>query len=424
MKKSTDQKNKSFMEKHEIVPEKKKRAKKSKIFDSNLENVEKGDASKAKKRSKKSNGIENEADGSSSNSKTKSLIQTKINFTEPKNKSKAKGIELTAECNPKKAAISNNITSSDSESSSQKKKKKKKKEVREPTPPPSSSSSTSSKKRKQNSESETHQEIASPKKGRHVLAPTPPRETSPKKKSRAEAFSSASSSPSTSKKRKDSVSDSQLPQSSFKREKSVEINDVGSDGEGPIDKPPNTQFDYYMMSAHNGKYEKARTAYEAMSKAAKKKLATEYNAKVQNYVVRLKSYLSSLSKQDAVKFVSKCTIRPKQDQLQIIFFIYRSQNLSRRSRQKGKPQSSKLTRTPTPTRIRLEFRGYNMILQVNLLCNMKKHNNCIIILSQKAQPVEFFTSVKSIPLTSFRIYEFMQKCISYNYLFVQKSFHQ
>lgn len=262
IKESTDQTKKSFIEKHDInVQEKKKKTKK---LSGIAEEVEVTPPSK-KKSSKKAK------DG---------LVQTTISFDTPNRKSKSNGVESS----PTKK------NTSDSDTANKKQKKQKAKETSPPPPP----APVQNKKRKRSLENES--DFASPK--RHVLAASPLKNSSATKKQRKESTSSTRSSSITR-------SDNEVPHTQFKREQSVEINDVET--ESPPIKPPGTLYDYYVLSVHKGRKDRAKTVFEAQSKAERKLLSKEYNSKVEQYVVRLKSYLSSLSKQDAVKFVSTIT---------------------------------------------------------------------------------------------------------------------
>lgn len=71
-----------------------------------------------------------------------------------------------------------------------------------------------------------------------------------------------------------------------------------------MSKPPNTVEVYYATSIFKGKSSNAKKAYNGLKKSEQKAINREYNAKVEAYVKQLKAYLGSLSKEDAVKYVS------------------------------------------------------------------------------------------------------------------------
>lgn len=75
------------------------------------------------------------------------------------------------------------------------------------------------------------------------------------------------------------------------------------EAEEPGDKPPPSVFQYFAAHVHTGKPHKAQKAFDKLNKKERKQLNAEYNEKVKVYVEKLKIYLSSMSKQDAIKYV-------------------------------------------------------------------------------------------------------------------------
>lgn len=80
-----------------------------------------------------------------------------------------------------------------------------------------------------------------------------------------------------------------------KKEKSIEP---------PGEKPPSSEFEYFAAYIHTGKPRKAQKAFNKLTEEEKQQLNTEYKEKVDAYVTHLKTYLASLSKEDAVAYVS------------------------------------------------------------------------------------------------------------------------
>lgn len=71
----------------------------------------------------------------------------------------------------------------------------------------------------------------------------------------------------------------------------------------PERKPPSTVLKYFIEK-FDGKKEKAQRAFDKLSKKEKKQLNAEYNGMVEEYVAQLRAYVSSLPKEEAVKYVS------------------------------------------------------------------------------------------------------------------------
>lgn len=87
--------------------------------------------------------------------------------------------------------------------------------------------------------------------------------------------------------------------SSRKRERK-ESNSV----EPPGKKPPSDFRKYFAKFIHTGKPHKVDKALNKLTKKERKQLIAEYNEKVQAYMQRLKLYLDSMSKEEAVEYVS------------------------------------------------------------------------------------------------------------------------
>lgn len=275
---------KSFVEKHDIAVEentKKKKSKKSKA--SNAAGSEgsepttplisvKGLTTKSKK------------------TKVKLLVEKQVKVpANVSNKLAKKKMDLTT------SSISSSASSSDPETKANQKKKSKNVRNISPLSPPPPPSVTSL-KRKRNADSESQSDVGSPFKRRLTTTASPTRQLLAKKDSQNVNGKRSS-------QEIDSASDNQSPKRAFKREESLEINDTNGGVVQPLHKPPATVFEYYLEFVYKGKASKAKKTYESLKKADKKSITIEYNRKVENYVKQLKTYLSSLSKEDAVKYV-------------------------------------------------------------------------------------------------------------------------
>lgn len=75
--------------------------------------------------------------------------------------------------------------------------------------------------------------------------------------------------------------------------------------EPPGEKPPSNLLKYFAAHIHTGKPHKMQKAFDKLSKKERKDLNAEYNEKVETYMTQLKKYLNSLSKEDAVAYVSR-----------------------------------------------------------------------------------------------------------------------
>lgn len=74
--------------------------------------------------------------------------------------------------------------------------------------------------------------------------------------------------------------------------------------EEPGDKPPSSLFEYFARYVHTGKPRKAQKAFDKLTKHEEKRLKLEYNETVESYVERLKKYLASIPKEEAILYVS------------------------------------------------------------------------------------------------------------------------
>lgn len=83
-----------------------------------------------------------------------------------------------------------------------------------------------------------------------------------------------------------------------KKEKKVET------VEPPGEKPPSSEFKYFVKYMYTGKPHKARKAFGKMTKRERKHLAAEFNEKAEAYVEKLRKYVKSLPKDEAVAYVS------------------------------------------------------------------------------------------------------------------------
>lgn len=136
----------------------------------------------------------------------------------------------------------------------------------------------------------------------------------------SEAEISASSSVSGGKKKKKDKS----PQKNFNRslhDSEAEASTSSSMSEGkknkkpaqqkskdeislPGERPPSTVLDYYAKCVYSGKPHKVQRSFEKLSQKEKKELTAQHNEKVEKYVGQLKSYLGSLTKEEALLYVS------------------------------------------------------------------------------------------------------------------------
>lgn len=123
----------------------------------------------------------------------------------------------------------------------------------------------------------------------------------PKKKKHNSQSQEEESEASTSK-RSGSELDSSTPDTPTKKQKKEKKQPLAP--QPPESKPPSTVFKYFVEKVHAGKKEKAQRAYDKLSKKARKQLTVDYNNTVETYVSQLKAYLSTLPKEDAIKYVS------------------------------------------------------------------------------------------------------------------------
>lgn len=75
--------------------------------------------------------------------------------------------------------------------------------------------------------------------------------------------------------------------------------------EPPGDKPPSSVFEYFARFIHTGKPRKAQKAFDRLTKMEEKRIRIDYNELVETYVTKLKKYLASLPKEEAVAYVSE-----------------------------------------------------------------------------------------------------------------------
>lgn len=270
---------KSFVEKYDIAIEQK--SKKKKV-----------------NKSKASNTEEEDSETAVPNAKTKKKPAKPLKQVKVPEKLPIKSAKKTSNLLGNKTAISkhktqdssisNSATSSDAETKANQKGTLK--NIRNLSPPPLQQAAPSRRKRKTDSESQS--DVGSPFKSRLTSTRSPTRQTTPKKSAR-----------NVNGKRAFQEGDSDSDRREFKREKSLEINDTNAGALRPLNKPPATVFEYYLEFVYKGKAAKAKKTFESLKKTDKKSITIEYNAKVETYVKQLKAYLSSLSKEDAVKYV-------------------------------------------------------------------------------------------------------------------------
>lgn len=73
----------------------------------------------------------------------------------------------------------------------------------------------------------------------------------------------------------------------------------------PGERPPSTVLEYYAKCVYSGKPHKVQRTFEKLSQKEKKELTAQHNEKVEKYVGQLKSYLGSLTKEEALLYVSR-----------------------------------------------------------------------------------------------------------------------
>lgn len=88
------------------------------------------------------------------------------------------------------------------------------------------------------------------------------------------------------------------PKKKSKKEKN------GKSLEPPGEKPPPSELEYFAKFIHTGKPRKARKAYNKLTEEEKQQVSAQYEEKVDAYSTHLRKYLASLSKEDAVAYVS------------------------------------------------------------------------------------------------------------------------
>lgn len=73
----------------------------------------------------------------------------------------------------------------------------------------------------------------------------------------------------------------------------------------PGERPPPTVLDYYAKFVYSGKPHKMQKSFQKLSQKEKKELTAQHNEKVEKYVSQLKTYLGSLTKEEAILHVSR-----------------------------------------------------------------------------------------------------------------------
>lgn len=77
----------------------------------------------------------------------------------------------------------------------------------------------------------------------------------------------------------------------------------------PGERPPSTLLEFYAKYMYSGKPQKLQKSFEKLTKKEKKELSAQHNEKIEKYVGQLKTYLGSLSKEEAVLYVSTAARR-------------------------------------------------------------------------------------------------------------------
>lgn len=176
-------------------------------------------------------------------------------------------------------------------------------------------------KRNEQSQDEDEEVLENPKKKNRTKSPHP-MVVIPKQEA-AEESSTSIDTPSKKKKRKkdkdselssgtqQSETDTDIPSSSTstskpkkkKKKKSMDDESV-SDVKPPSKKPPSSLVKYYAENVYQGKPSRMESSFSKLSKKERKQLNADYNEKVECYVTQLKTYLQSLPKEEAMKYVS------------------------------------------------------------------------------------------------------------------------
>ncbi|XP_031617332.1 nucleolar transcription factor 1-B-like isoform X2 [Contarinia nasturtii] len=115
-----------------------------------------------------------------------------------------------------------------------------------------------------------------------------------KKKKKATSESSEYNEPSGSDAASSTISSSSKKKSKKERKSIVEP---------PGEKPPSDIITYFAKKYNIGKARKAQKAYDKLPKKERKQIKAEYNEITESYVARLKNYLESIPKNEAVAYV-------------------------------------------------------------------------------------------------------------------------
>lgn len=78
----------------------------------------------------------------------------------------------------------------------------------------------------------------------------------------------------------------------------------GSEVQPPNKKPPSSLLKYYAENVYQGKPSRMEKSFAKLLEEDRKQLNAEYNEKVKCYATQLKTYLKSLPKEEAIKYVS------------------------------------------------------------------------------------------------------------------------
>lgn len=135
--------------------------------------------------------------------------------------------------------------------------------------------------------------------------PTPSKEVKKEKKQKSNSVSESSDFNEVGESDAPSTSSNSI--SSKKKSKKEKKGKKEKSIEPPGEKPPSTFDVYFAKFIHTGKPHKAKKALNKLTKKEVKQFKAEYNEKVESYVNHLKTYLSTLSKDDAVAYVSIST---------------------------------------------------------------------------------------------------------------------
>lgn len=153
---------------------------------------------------------------------------------------------------------------------------------------------------------------------------SPEKKLSSIQESEAEASTSSSVSSSKKKEKKDrspektvnrTVQDSEAEastSSSMSESKKKKKKDKTLDAiQAPGKRPPSNVLDYYASHVYTGKPHKVQKSFDKLSKKEKKELTAQHNEIVEKYVSQLRSYLESMTKEEALIYVSTYCNMPR-----------------------------------------------------------------------------------------------------------------